>query len=342
MGYKIKIEDVNTLQEKYPAIKELRDFSNLLWFELQMLYSRRNDQASLEECKAACMIAFQEAKLHLVTSQKIYINPRDPKKIVIGVGKDQNGINIELTGMAPDGKYVCSACGLQTPDRLTGAHNVIPSSAWKHIIGNALIEFSKEFTKVKHPQNRPDITAEQLLELGTRLTRAGRSTKFEASELKKRNWHQQDMRVLFTMLACGEDEDSRGATTYEGGQCKSCEALHNNMSLIQRVYFVMHNSEPGRSSSVMVSSALSGAKPSVESAIEHTRRVFELVVNDMSACLIQLKDKSPLAGLILTNDEMFVQTLWAYTRAVCCAKRGDSEDKNDQERYVTYVKTGKV
>jgi len=103
MGYIISMEDVNGLQQRYPNVQALAAFSQLVWFEAGMLYSRRNNQASMEDCKDACMSAFTESGLRANQNPKISPNPGHDSGFAVRVGSEMNPIRIQLTGMAKSG-----------------------------------------------------------------------------------------------------------------------------------------------------------------------------------------------------------------------------------------------
>jgi hypothetical protein len=236
-------------------------------------------------------------------------------------------------GASKSDEFFCSGCGVRisTKAEVTKAHNVIPSSSWKKILAGAL----SALVRSKSNDNNLITSCEVLCDA---LYGAARDSKpawetFSSKLPPLSKIRSEDWDCLLVILSAGEPANSPGATTYEGGQCASCEKLHSNMSLIQRVAFVADIQGTTHRNAVMVSQTLAGPnKDSLErmepdAVFDHTKRVAGLVLDEMLR-KIKTAQKCLVGSMILDNWAAFSEEIVTLAIVFCSIPRDRGEDLN--------------
>jgi hypothetical protein len=351
MGYTIDIAqaktDFESLKKSLPAdvIGRFDEFIQTLESAHVTLQSLHLNNAGEGECikllkrtAGPKQFNLDEKAVKPITGSKDFIAP-------LTILREKDGekrtvvLNFRVTlGGSSASEFICSGCGVRilTKADVTKAHNVIPSSSWKKILAAAVSALIRSLEEGKnHEQSKNHIkSCEVLCEAlytGARDSKtpwAMLAAKLPArSEIKEEDWN-----CLLLLLSCGESANSPGATSYEGGQCTSCEALHNNMSLIQRVAFVADVHGPAHRNAVMVGNALSGKyKDALEhmepaDVVDHTRRVAGLVLEEMCR-RIKTSKECVLRYLILKNWDLFASEITELAVVFCSLPRNREADE---------------
>jgi hypothetical protein len=229
-------------------------------------------------------------------------------------------------------EFFCSGCGVRiaTKAEVTRAHNVIPSSTWKKILAGAVSALVRDKCG---SDNNLIASCEVLCDA---LYGAARDSKpawatFSANLPRSSRIGEDDWNCLLSLLGAGESVNGPGATSYEGGQCASCENLHSNMSLIQRVAFVADIQGTTHRNAVMVSNTLAGPKKDSldqledDEIFEHTKRVAGLVLEEMSR-RVKIAKRCVVGTLILENWPAFCEEIVQLAIIFCSIPRDRGED----------------
>ncbi len=230
-------------------------------------------------------------------------------------------------GASKADEFFCSGCGVRiaTKAGVTKAHNVIPSSSWKKILAGAVSVLVRD----KCGSDNNLITSCEVL--CDALYGAGRDTKPGWDTILPKlprlsRLGSDDWSCLLSLLGAGESANSPGATSYEGGQCASCENLHSNMSLIQRVAFVADIQGTTHRNAVMVSQTLAGPhKDSLDQlepddVFDHTKRVASLVLEEMLR-RVKITKRCVVGALILDNWSAFCDEIVTLAIVFCSIPR---------------------
>jgi len=235
-------------------------------------------------------------------------------------------------GASKADEFFCSGCGVRiaTKAEVTKAHNVIPSSSWKKILAGAVSALVRD----KCGSDNNLIASCDVL--SDALYGAGRDSKPRWDTVLPKlprlsRLGSDDWSCLLSMLGAGESVNGPGATSYEGGQCASCESLHSNMSLIQRVAFVADIQGTAHRNAVMVSQTLAGAhKDSLDQlepddVFEHTKRVAWLVLEEMLR-RVNIAKGCVVGTLILDNWPAFCNEIVTLAIVFCSMPRDQEAD----------------
>jgi hypothetical protein len=270
---------------------------------------------------------------------------------------------IKNTRKSEQEPYVCSSCGLRiqptgmnpdkTPKLLMGkdvsqAHNVIPCKYWPLIVSYSLEEISKNGELRPVPAGKlylkaPAVTQDQL-NADTRkalqlLAEIKRTQKVDISQLQESD--AKLARLAGGLVNAGASCDSQGATTYDGGQCASCEKLHADLSLIQRVMLVRKNGGDSQKVVSLVSGSLTKCRSAEELnraagdqfEVLHTLRVASLVCRGMEDYLKKQCQTTALGLSILDKIDSFSSLVAAFAVKLC----SEEPSKDSVARIKAYL-----